>query len=272
MLERMGYRADLASNGLKALEALRRQSYDVVLMDIYMPEMDGLEATHHICQEWGVDQRPRIIAMTANVMRGDRQICLDAGMDDYISKPIQIEDLANAISRCQPILTQSSHQSADGKSLSSIEITSSIESFDITDITLNTQLNPSSESYESNDLPILDPSALKALEQIASDRTSEFLVKVIDCYFEESSKLLQTAKAAIVQADSKTLRRAFHTLRSSNTTLGAIRLVHLCRELEMFAATGDVESVAEQISKFAAEYEQVKTALQLERQRYQSCF
>lgn len=97
MLERAGYRADVATNGLEVLEILRRQKYDLVLMDVQMPEMDGLEATRSICQEWNEDSRPRIIAMTANAMAGDREICLKAGMDDYISKPIRFQELLKVL-------------------------------------------------------------------------------------------------------------------------------------------------------------------------------
>lgn len=103
ILARMGYRADIAGNGLEALDALRRQPYDVILMDLHMPEMDGLTATRRICQEWSAELRPRIIAMTANAMRGDREKCLEAGMDDYVSKPIRVEELIAALQQCQPL-------------------------------------------------------------------------------------------------------------------------------------------------------------------------
>jgi PAS domain S-box-containing protein len=103
LLERMGYRADVAGNGLEAVESLRRQTYDVVLMDVQMPEMDGLDATRAICQEWPHRQRPHIIAMTANAMKEDREACLAAGMDDYVSKPIQVDELIRALNRCQHI-------------------------------------------------------------------------------------------------------------------------------------------------------------------------
>ncbi|MDH4137667.1 MAG: response regulator, partial [Anaerolineae bacterium] len=102
LLERMGYRADVAGNGLEAIESLRRQSYDVVLMDVQMPEMGGLEATRAICREWPRQQRPRIIAMTANVMKEDREVCLAAGMDDYIGKPVRVEELVSALRKCRP--------------------------------------------------------------------------------------------------------------------------------------------------------------------------
>jgi CheY-like chemotaxis protein len=97
ILQRMGYRADLASNGIEALESIQRQKYDVVLMDVQMPEMDGLEASRRICARWRAGERPRIIAMTANAMQGDRDMCLAAGMDDYITKPIRVEKLIEAL-------------------------------------------------------------------------------------------------------------------------------------------------------------------------------
>jgi CheY-like chemotaxis protein len=99
LLEQMGYQADLAANGLEAIQSLERQHYDVILMDVQMPEMDGLEATRRICARWPRDTRPQIIAMTANAMQGDREMCLQVGMDDYISKPIRVTELAAALER-----------------------------------------------------------------------------------------------------------------------------------------------------------------------------
>jgi PAS domain S-box-containing protein len=102
LLEKMGYGGELAANGLEALEALRRQRYDVILMDVEMPVMDGLEASRSIHREWPDNERPRIIAMTANAMQGDRETCLAAGMDDYLSKPIHADELAAVLARCAP--------------------------------------------------------------------------------------------------------------------------------------------------------------------------
>jgi signal transduction histidine kinase/DNA-binding response OmpR family regulator len=99
LLQHMGYRADLASNGLEAIESVQRQTYDVVLMDVQMPEMDGLAATRAICARWSADERPRIIAMTANAMQGDRDMCLSAGMDDYVTKPIRVDALVAALAQ-----------------------------------------------------------------------------------------------------------------------------------------------------------------------------
>jgi CheY-like chemotaxis protein len=97
ILQQMGYRADLASNGIEAVESVQRQVYDVVLMDVQMPEMDGLDAAREICARWGPHERPRIVAMTANAMQGDRDMCLAAGMDDYMTKPIRVERLVEAL-------------------------------------------------------------------------------------------------------------------------------------------------------------------------------
>ena len=97
LLQQMGYRADLASNGLEAIQCIERQPYDVVLMDVQMPEMDGLEASRRITSKWTAQQRPRIVAMTANAMQGDREDCLAAGMDDYVTKPIRVEALVQAL-------------------------------------------------------------------------------------------------------------------------------------------------------------------------------
>ncbi|MCP4544257.1 MAG: response regulator [Chloroflexi bacterium] len=103
LLERMGYRADVAGNGLEVIEALQRQPYDVVLMDVQMPELDGLDATRRIRNEVAPKAQPRIIAMTASAMKEDRDACKEAGMDDYLSKPVRVDELIGALNRCRPL-------------------------------------------------------------------------------------------------------------------------------------------------------------------------
>jgi signal transduction histidine kinase/DNA-binding response OmpR family regulator len=106
LLGQMGYRADLAANGLEAIAAITRQIYDVILMDVQMPELDGLDATRRIRGLQLAAGQPRIIAMTANAMQGDRETCLAAGMDDYIAKPIKVEELIGALLRAHPLATE----------------------------------------------------------------------------------------------------------------------------------------------------------------------
>ncbi len=102
LLGQMGYSADVVVNGLQALERVEQQPYDVVLMDVQMPEMDGLEASRRITAKWQPHERPRIVAMTANAMQGDREACLAAGMDDYVTKPIRVEALVAALQQVVP--------------------------------------------------------------------------------------------------------------------------------------------------------------------------
>jgi PAS domain S-box-containing protein len=103
LLERLGYRADVVSNGLEALSAVERQPYDVVLMDVQMPELDGLDTSRRICERWPPESRPHIIAMTANALPEDREACFAAGMNDYVAKPIRGDELAAALKRAPPL-------------------------------------------------------------------------------------------------------------------------------------------------------------------------
>ncbi|MFB3765996.1 MAG: response regulator [Methanotrichaceae archaeon] len=104
MLKKLGYRADLAATGAEAVQALERQPYDIVLMDIKMPEMDGIEATKQIRQMWP-DNGPRVIAIMAYTLQGDKEKCLEAGMDDYISEPVRIDELADILDKCPTVFS-----------------------------------------------------------------------------------------------------------------------------------------------------------------------
>jgi len=98
-LQRIGYRADAVGNGLEAVTALESRHYDLVFMDLQMPIMDGIEASRQIRRRLPADRQPKIVALTANAMQGDRELCLSAGMDDYISKPVKIHEIDAAIRR-----------------------------------------------------------------------------------------------------------------------------------------------------------------------------
>jgi len=103
ILQRLGYRPDVAADGHEVLAALRRQRYDVVLMDVRMPQMDGIEATRQIYREWSNGRRPQVIVLTAGVMPEERQACLDAGVSEFLSKPIVPTELVKTLERCRRI-------------------------------------------------------------------------------------------------------------------------------------------------------------------------
>jgi signal transduction histidine kinase/DNA-binding response OmpR family regulator/HPt (histidine-containing phosphotransfer) domain-containing protein len=261
LLKQLGYQADVASNGLQALEALRRQPYDVVFMDMQMPEMDGLTATRHICQEWSEDTRPRIIAMTANAMQGDREECLEAGMDDYVSKPIRVEALIQALRKCQP--TQEGERETkgewDGGKVGQRENFTPLPPHRLTS-------SPPHLLISSPPLAI-DAKVLASFREMINENADEILVEMIDCYLEDAPQLLSAIAQAVTQGNAKQLRYATHTLKSSSATLGATTLSHLCKELEVMSRTGHTDGGVDKVPQIEAEYERVKVALELERQQ-----
>jgi PAS domain S-box-containing protein len=244
ILEQMGYRATVAANGLEVLENLRRQPYDVILMDLQMPEMDGMATTLRICQEWQSVSRPRIIAMTASAMQGDRQLCLEAGMDDYLTKPIQIEELARALRQCHPLEKPKQEKIAEATA----------------DLVPGLSHSTTQELQEA----IIDPQAFLQLQQLVHSNPLEFLIEMISLYLEETPKLLHAMRDSLAQADFKTLRRSAHTLQSSSATMGALPFAKLCAVLEDRARAEDLTEAAAQVSVIEAAYQAVHAALWLE--------
>ncbi|UNU23304.1 response regulator [Microcoleus vaginatus] len=241
LLERLGYRADVAANGLEVLEALNRQPYDLVLMDVQMPEMDGLEASRRICEQWPAHARPRIIAMTANAMQGDRELCLDAGMNDYISKPIRVEALIQALSQCPP--TQETQQA---------------------------QKEESDSQKPEIDVPAVNLTELQAFCSSIDEDSTKILSLLANCYFEESLKLLQAMKLAIDQGDTQALKRVAHTLKGSSANLSAAPLAQLCGRLEVMSTSGELDRASTLLAQIEGEYDRVKNTLQQELQKIKS--
>ncbi|TVP60958.1 MAG: response regulator [Nodularia sp. (in: Bacteria)] len=238
MLQHIGYRADVAANGLEVLKALQLSSYDVVLMDVQMPEMDGLEASQRICQEYRASSRPHIIAMTANAMQGDREVCLAAGMDDYISKPVRIGELALALSKCQPR-----------------------NSYEFTSATTTFAHIPTEEPILTPN--IIDTKILSSLRDMMSGDETEFK-QLLNCYLAEAPKCIQNIKASHANKDIQALWKTAHTLKSSSASVGAINLAQICKHLEAKGRSGDLKSSQEICSQLYQEYELVKKALQIE--------
>jgi CheY-like chemotaxis protein/HPt (histidine-containing phosphotransfer) domain-containing protein len=222
LLERLGYRADVANNGLEAIEALERQPYDVILMDVQMPELDGLDATRRICERWPEEARPRIVAMTANALPEDREACFAAGMNDYVAKPIRAEELAAALKRVRPLA------SGNGSGEEPVEYVS------------------------------LDDDALQNLRDLGGE---EFLGEVIDAFLSDAPGLVATLSASLESGNAEELRRAAHTLKSNGATLGAEGFADLCRTLEQLAKAGDLDEAPQLVDRIEQQYRPLEEAL-----------
>ena len=230
-LKQIGYRADVANNGLEVLEALRRQPYDVVLMDIHMPEMDGLTAATQICQEWPQGSRPQIIAMTANAMPGDREQCLAAGMDGYISKPIRVEELKAALGQCHPLKA-----------------------------TVDPAVVTVKETISTD--TVVDLQVIESLQQLTGNQSTELISEMINVYIDDASPRVAEISRASANHEAAALEDAAHALKSASANLGANRLAELCAKVERISQSGtttDTQTLSTQIQE---EYQQVKVVLQ----------
>ena len=203
LLQRLGYRADAVANGLEALEALKRTPYDVVLMDVHMPEMDGLEATCQIVERWPRAQRPRIIAITAAATRQDRDRCFEAGMDDYISKPIQVQELTEALKRCQVLAT------GDGR------------------------MGNTPNLAMGDEAAALDRAVLQELQDSVGREDHSFMRDLLEGYLDNSMLLVKKMDAAFQDRNPRSLKDFAHTLKSSSKMIGANQLAALCQAIEM---------------------------------------
>jgi CheY-like chemotaxis protein/HPt (histidine-containing phosphotransfer) domain-containing protein len=203
-LEQLGYTADVAGNGLEVLDALHRQPYDVVLMDVHMPEMDGLEATRRIHQMWAASvtqerlpapRRPRIIAVTANALQGDREIFLEAGMDDYISKPVHLEELRASLERAAPV------SAVEGQ-------------------------RPGAARPAHGNPPHMDAQVLAQVMERPNGS------EIVALYLEEAQTVLANLRAAMIEGDAAGVREAAHNLAGSSAYVGARQVAKLSAALE----------------------------------------
>ncbi|MBF2074028.1 MAG: response regulator [Synechococcales cyanobacterium C42_A2020_086] len=251
MLQRIGYRAQVVTSGLDVLNALHQQPYDVILLDVQMPKMDGLETARQIKQQWPPEQCPRMIAMTASLLVEDCATYQDAGIDGYLSKPVQLEKLAALLRNCRPTTslpsdaTNPSH--SDYASDPSVELPASEQSSALTESAAVTAS--------------LDLTLLHTLNSDIGNQSS--LPLLIDCYLAEAPNLLYLIHQSATQTDAHTLRRAVHTLKSSSRSLGATALFHLCEELEELARGGMIDAVIPQLSHLEDEFKRFTAALQV---------
>ncbi len=231
-VRKLGYAADAVANGLEALEALARREYALVLMDCHMPEMDGLEATAEIRRREGGTRHTPIIALTANAMQGERERYLQAGMDDYLSKPFTPEGLATVIDRwIQPFNT--------------LSIT---DSFD--------DATPLDESDVINNE--CEVSAVARLDEIQREFGGEMLSELIVLFVSDTINRLVQLHDVAEQGDAPALERAAHGLKGSCRNLGARCMGDLCEQLEAQGRAGSTKDVATLVTQLGEEWQIIK--------------
>ena len=237
-LERMGYRADVVANGVEAVEAVRRQTYDVVLMDVEMPEMDGLEAARRIRATHPA--RPRIIAMTAAAMQGDRERCLAAGMDEYVSKPIRISELQAAL------------LAAGGTARPPAAVAPSPTAAD---------RNPVPSPLDLDQRPILDPAAFDETREFLAEQAEPLIQKLLDAFASRSPEMIVTMRRAAAAGDGKQIEFVAHTLKGISGTVGARRVEALCAQLEAGARNGIGHDADALLDRLEEEFAAARSAL-----------
>jgi PAS domain S-box-containing protein len=247
LLKKLGYRADVVSNGKEVLDALEQADYDLILMDVEMPEMDGLSATQAIRTKYPHTQRPWIVAVTAYSMLGDRERCLENGMNDYISKPIRIKELEDALSQA----TQQLGLGLDAKNSS--------ESVPAATTTSMPTTPPITEAEK-----IIDAKVLDSIRKLGGSQGQMILQGIIQDYLNTAPLLLEEIQKAITARDANQLRQSTHSLGSSSANLGAVNFAKQCKVLENLARAEDLSLAKEQGQGLVTEYEKVKIALQSE--------
>jgi CheY-like chemotaxis protein/HPt (histidine-containing phosphotransfer) domain-containing protein len=229
VLQKLGYRADIAQNGREVLTTLEQKPYDVLFLDVQMPEMDGLECARQICQRWNRDKRPVIIAMTGNALMGDREKCLAAGMDDYISKPVRIAELQSALERWGPTKARK---------------------HDTTYFLRHPQ---------SISTGLLDEGTIAELREMPPSDSVSMLCELIDLF-------LESAPARITQIyefanDPQKLAFHAHALKSMSLNLGARRIIELAQQLEDLGRAGNVRTAPDLVRELESTFSQTKAQL-----------
>ncbi|RPI66230.1 MAG: response regulator, partial [Ignavibacteriales bacterium] len=213
ILEKMGYRADIAATGLEVLDAVRRIPYDLILMDILMPELDGYDTARMLNSELPAEKKPKIIAMTANAVSGEREKCLNAGMDDFICKPIRPIDLKEILLRWSEIIQK--------------------------------------EKFERYDIGrhIIDEKKVPFLDEYYSEEDITFLFELIDIYILDLPKIIGNIKNAIDHRNDKKLLFYAHKLKGSSLSMGIDALTEICVGLENAAINLTFDSDTDAIFK-----------------------
>ena len=247
MLETLGCRVEIASNGREALEAVSRTGFDLILMDCQMPEMDGYQATEAIRESERTPgeekERIPIVALTAHAMEGDRDRCLAAGMDDYLAKPFSQGQLNEILGRWLNREPATRGVAADkGNRLRRPRRTLKLH------------------------LP-RSPKALDTIQALQRQGKPDLLARVINIYLEDSLRLLEALRQALSQGNGDGLKLQAHSLKSSSANVGALRLAELCKELEATGEGKSMDGIHQRIARIEEEYASVRKELTAELER-----
>ena len=229
MLARMGYRADVAGDGFEVLNALRRQFYDLILMDVQMPGMDGLEATRRLRAELPPERQPRVIAVTASVLADQREACVAAGMDDFVGKPVGLAELRSALLR------------AGGQ---------------------EAPVPLPRPTALPGDLSPLDLAQLDSLRRLGDLAGKPLVREIVESFLAETPRRLQLLREALGRADAKDLTFLAHGLKGSSGQIGAKRVAAVSFELEQKGKTADLGSAAVLLTELESELARVAPLLE----------
>ncbi|OLC53287.1 MAG: hypothetical protein AUH92_06265 [Acidobacteria bacterium 13_1_40CM_4_69_4] len=262
MIESLGCGVDVAADGEEVLERLAGAAYDLVLMDCQMPKKDGLEATAELRRREsaaGGGRRTPVVALTANAMEGDRDRCLAAGMDDYLSKPLRREVLEAALAKWL---------AADGKDAgprSSVrgdaEKRAAGREAAGTAGGRPASAAPPEPAPSDGDGPI-DMKTLDSMRTVRQEGRADLVARAVSLYLKSSPEQVKELHDAVDRNETATLNRLAHSLKSSSAMIGALRLSELCRRLEIQARDDRLESAAERVAEIEAEFARVVRALE----------
>ncbi|HIQ36819.1 MAG TPA: response regulator [Desulfocapsa sulfexigens] len=248
VLKQFGCRIDTAVNGAEAVKAFKEKKFDLILMDCQMPVMDGFQATRKIREietTMGGDSHIPIIALTANALKGDRERCINAGMDDYLSKPFSLNQIRSLLSHWFDLSAPVNQNSVD----------------DPPKTTTNRDLPG---NHKDKSVIVLDTSVLNTIKTLQIADEPDLLSEVITTFLAATDKILNELNSALQQHETTTIKRHAHTLKSSSAGVGALSLSDVSRSLEYSCETNSSELNKELVSKIEAEYNLVKTALEKE--------
>jgi signal transduction histidine kinase/HPt (histidine-containing phosphotransfer) domain-containing protein len=232
-LGKLGYRPDVVANGREAVEAVRRVDYDVVLMDCRMPEMNGLEATRAIRELELGKRRTQIIAMTANALERDRRSCLEAGMDDYLAKPLHLEDLRAALERAL-------------ERRRPVPATTAVD-------------EPAAEQDDDGPLRLEVLDGLRG-DLLSPESGNEFR-EIIDLFLGNAERNCAAVRDALARGDRQAVELAAHSLKGSSSTMGATRMAALCASIEELGHSGALDRARELLDRLDDEFTLVQREL-----------